>query len=256
MYCDFVRQRGTASDELSRMCVMRDLEVMRTFFGDRLLLRSMGDAVPMLPAPPDVSGTAEDQLRILAELQADDAMQMSLSMQIQSIYLAMEEGSEGRDFIEDLRKATGLRPSDQLNAVLVEGLRKRGLENQVKWFHSTGGITKSYGVLVGTLKARSTWRYSLPDEALTTLLCMCFAESDGQRSQDRLPIRTVLERLERRFGILIDRPPVGLDSADARAGAAENLNAFTRQLKLLGCFQGLSDDFTAQFVTKPREAVQ
>ena len=66
----------------------------------------------------------------------------------------------------------------------------------------------------------------------------------------------MLRRLHDRFGILIDRPPADFDSADARAGAAENLSAFTQRLKLLGCFQGLSDDFSAQFVTRPRAAVR
>ena len=62
--------------------------------------------------------------------------------------------------------------------------------------------------------------------------------------------------MSERFGILIDRPPADFDSADARAGAAENLSAFTQRLKLLGCFEGLSDDFSAQFVTRPRVAVR
>lgn len=256
LYCDFVRQRGSASDEVARMAVVRDLELLRTFFGDRLLLRSIGDAVHMLSNAPDLTGSAFSQLQALAELRGDTEMQMALKMQIQSVYTAMEEESEGRQFIDDLRTAGDLSAVDQMSALLVEGLRKRGLENQVKWFHTTGGITKSYGILAGTLRVRSTWRYSLSDEALTTLLCLCFVNDDGQRTERRLPIRKVLERLERRFGILIDRPPTGFDSADARAGAAENLHAFTRQLKLLGCFEGLSDDFTAQFVTQPREAVQ
>jgi hypothetical protein len=181
---------------------------------------------------------------------------MALLMQIQSIHTELGDDTDGREFIDDVRKSPGLSPADQLTAILVEGLRKRGLENQVKWFYNTGGITKPYGLLAGTLRARSTWRYSPSDEALTTLLSMCFVEPDGKRTVRRLPIRNVLERLEQRFGILIDRPPAELDSADARAGAAENLAAFTRQLKLLGCFQGLSDDFTAQFVTQPREAVK
>ena len=142
---------------------------------------------------------------------------------------------------------------DRLTAVLVEGLRKRGLENQVKWFWSTGGITKTYGVLAGTQRVRSTWRYAPTDECLTTLLSMCFVESDGQRTAARLRMDELLDRFETRFGILIARPPADLDSADARAGAAQNLAAFTRQLKLLGCFQGLSDDFSAQFVTRPRD---
>jgi hypothetical protein len=256
MYCDFVRRRGSASDELSRVCVARDLEIMRTFFGDRLLLRSLGQAVSMLPTPPELGESAEEELRSLASLQSDQAMQMALLMQIQSIHTELGDDTDGREFIDDVRKSPGLSPADQLTAILVEGLRKRGLENQVKWFYNTGGITKPYGLLAGTLRARSTWRYSPSDEALTTLLSMCFVEPDGKRTVRRLPIRNVLERLEQRFGILIDRPPAELDSADARAGAAENLAAFTRQLKLLGCFQGLSDDFTAQFVTQPREAVK
>lgn len=256
MYCDFTKQRGGASDELSRLCVVRDLEVKRAFFADRLLLRSLGQSVQMLPEQPDLGESAADHLAALAALKSDPAMQMALNMQIAQIKAALEEGSEGHEFIDLVRAGHGSTASENLTAILVEGLRKRGLENQVKWFHSTGGITKPYGVLAGTLRARSTWRYAPSDELLTTLLCLCFIDENGERSSRRLPIRDVLDRLERRFGLLIDRPPTEFDSADARAGVAANLQAFTRRLKLLGCFQGLSDDFTAQFVTQPRKALR
>lgn len=252
MYCDFVRRRGSASDELARMCVVRDLEIMRTFFGDRILLRSLGQASDLFAAAPSIRETAEGRLRVLASMKDTLEMQMALRMQMQSIYAALDEGSDGRVFIEEVQ-ASGMSASDQITEVLVEGLRKRGLENQVKWFWSTGGINKSYGVLAGTQRVRSSWRYSPTDECLTTLLCLCFVEGGGERSAKQLPIRVVLDRLQSRFGILIDKPPQGLDSADARSGAAENLQAFTRQLQLLGYFQGLSDDFNAQFVTRPRE---
>lgn len=254
MYCDFLRQRGSASDDLSRMCVVRDLEVMRTFFGDRLLMRSLGYAVQILPTRPALGDTAAEQLRALAKLRDDPAMQMALSMQLAQIRGGLDDGSEGRAFVDEIQAAGDLDAADRITAVLVEGLRKRGLENQVKWYWSTGGIIKSYGVLAGTQRVRSTWRYAPTDECLTTLLSMCFVEADGQRTATRLRMEEVLRRLESRFGILIARPPADLDSADARAGAAQNLTAFTRQLKLLGCFQGLSDDFSAQFVTRPREA--
>jgi hypothetical protein len=253
LYCDFVKRRGGASDELSRMCVIRDLEITRSFFGDRLLLRSLGEAVDVLPSRASLGDVAEQRLRSLAELKDTDEMQMALRMQIKSVHGALEQGSDGRAFIEEI-EASDLTAADQLTEILVEGLRKRGLENQVKWYWSTGGITKPYGVLAGSQRSRASWRYSPTDECLTTLLCMCFVEADGQRTSSRLPIRTVLDRLRLRFGILIDKPPKELDSADARSGAAANLIAFTRQLQLLGCFQGLSDDFSAQFVTRPREA--
>jgi hypothetical protein len=183
-------------------------------------------------------------------------MQMALQMQVSAIEAALAPEDEGRAFIAEIRASEGLTAADRLTAVLVEGLRKSGLKNQVKWFHSAGGIMKTYGVLKGDLRFRGTWRYSLSDEGLVALLCMVFVDGSGQRTTTRLPIREVLTRLERRFGILIASPPVELDSADARAGAAANLSAFTQRLKLLGCFEGLSDDFSAQFVTRPREGVK
>jgi hypothetical protein len=238
------------------MCVLRDLELMRGFFGDRLLLRSIGESVDLLPQKPALGSTAESRLKSLASLPGDPALDMALTMKLQEIFHALDEDDEdGRAFIEGVR-AADLDAAARLTSVLVEGLRKRGLENQVKWFWSTGGIAKGYGVLSGTLKARSTWRYAPTDECLAALLCMCFVEAEGSRTSNQLPISTVLRRMESRFGILIDRPPTDLDSADARSGASENLAAFTRQLQLLGCFQGLSDDFSAQFVNRPREAVQ
>lgn len=255
-YLDFVRLRGHASDELSRMSVQRDLEVLRTFFGDRLLLRSLDDAVAVLPNKPDLGPSAASRLHVLAGLKDDPMMQMALQMQINAIESALDAGDSGREFIADVRATEGLSAADQLTAVLVEGLRKRGLEHQIHWFHSTGGIKKVYGVLHGDLRSRASWRYSMSDETLVALLCMVFVDDKGVRTTRELPISEVLRRLKMRYGILIDTPPADLDSADARAGAAANLAAFTQRLKLLGCFEGLSDDFSAQFVTRPREAVR
>jgi hypothetical protein len=96
----------------------------------------------------------------------------------------------------------------------------------------------------------------MSDETLVALLCMVFVDENGLRTSSRLRIQEVLDRMEARFGIRIASPPEDLDSADARAGAAANLAAFTQRMKLLGCFEGLSDDFSAQFVTRPREATK
>lgn len=249
LYCDFVGRRGSESDELSRGCVRRDLQIMATFFADRLLLRSIGQAVELVPQlrPPTDDGWT--YLSGLAALADRPEVQMALGMQIQTIAAELDE--EDRAFVDEVRQSS-LSNSEQLTALLVEGLRKRGLENQIKWFWSTGGINKSYGVLAGTLKARTTWRYAPTDECLTALLCMAFLEPNGSVRRE-LPVQEVLTRLRRRFGLLIAEPPREFDSADARSGAGENLTAFTRRLQLLGCFEGLSDDFDAQVVRLPRE---
>lgn len=256
IFCDFVGQRGTPSDDLSRLCVLRDLELLRTFFGQRLLLRSLGDAAQIIPTKPELGASAEEVLKGLAALRDNGEINMALAMKLTDIDNAVEPSDEDtKNFIAEIQESE-LPAWEKLSSVLVEGLRKRGLENQVKWFWSTGGITKPYGVLAGTLSSRTTWRYAPSDEALTALLMMCFIESDGNRTSKRLPIREVIRRLRERFGLLIDEPPVDFDSADARAACSQNLNAFTDRLQLLGCFEGLSDDFSAQFVTRPRAAVQ
>lgn len=256
MYVDFVRRKGGGSDELTAQCVVRDLEIMRNFFRDRLLIRSIADAAGSLEKALPLDGTAEENLRAVADLRDDADIAMILRIRLKQIEDELEADSDEQLFVREVRLSAGLTGTEKFIQVLVEGLRKRGLENQVKWFWSTGGITKSYGLLSGTLRYRPSWRYAPSDEALTTLLCLCFVEPDGARTLTSLPIQEVLRRLSERFGILIDRPPADFDSADARAGAAENVAAFTQRLKLLGCFEGLSDDFSAQFVTRPRVAVR
>lgn len=254
IYCDFTRRRGSASDELARASVQGHLELMASFFGDRLLFRSVSRAAELDPQLRHHNDSAEHRLGMLAGAVDNERIQIALGMQLQQIRDEMS-GEEGLEFIDNLSHSS-LSAGEQLQAVLVEGLRKRGLENQVKWFWSTGGVNKQYGLVAGSLKSRSSWRYAPSDELLTTLLCMCFVEGEGKRTATRLTIRQVLERLHDRFGIVVDRPPRALDTADARSGSSENLTAFTRQLQLLGCFEGLSDDFDAQFVTRPREAIR
>ncbi len=263
LYCDFTRRRGGASDDVARQCVARDLESLRGFFSDRLLLRSVSQAAAVTIDHGNVQQLEpQEQLMALAGLVGDPQVEMAMKMQLNQIEQELDDSDsaeEGRHLIADLR-ISGLSGSDQLVTVLVEGLRKRGLENQEKWFWTTGGLVakgpnRPYSLLEGTVRARSTWRYAPGDELLTAVLSMCFVEGSG-RVSPQLPIAVILERLRERFGILIDQPPRELDSADARAGATENLQAFCRQLQLLGCFRGLSDDFSAQYVTRPREVRQ
>ncbi|MFC7432022.1 MULTISPECIES: hypothetical protein [unclassified Agrococcus] len=251
-YIDFTRERGSASDKLSAQAVVRDLELLRTFFGDRVLLHAVAQILPMAKSLPD-DLPADQMLRQSAAALKDDDVNMLLRSQLMVIKMQLDT-PEDQAVITEALATWGADGAAATRDVLVAALAKRGLENQVKWFHNTGGIQKDYGLLSGTLRARSTWRYSLSDDALTAVLMMCFIDEDGKSVIARLPIRELLRRLELRFGLLVERPPAAADSADARSGAAENLAAFTRRLQLLGCFEGLSDDFAAQYVSNPGRA--
>jgi hypothetical protein len=146
-----------------------------------------------------------------------------------------------------------LPPIDQLTTLLIEGLATKSLQNQARWFWSTGGIKKPYGFITGSTNSRRSWRYAPSDDLLQAILLVSFTATNGTRYLPRMPIARLLEILRDRFGILIAQPPASLNSADNRAAAAANLEAFKRRLRLLGCFDGLSDDFSAQYVHNPLE---
>lgn len=114
------------------------------------------------------------------------------------------------------------------------------------------GGRRDYALLSGTKSKPVTWKYKMGDSLLVTLINLCFLDDKGILQKRRhLEMSELLQRLESRFGVLINRPPRELDSPEARAAAVENFAAFTRNLKVLGYFEGLSDDFAAQYVTRP-----
>lgn len=260
IYCDFTGIRGGPSDELARLCVARDLELMRKFLTDRIRLRAVNLSAAMTSSHKSVSDLAPaERLAKLVAIADDPEINMAMLMQLRQFESLLGESPETlevRNLISNLDNA-GISGTEQLTAVLLDGLRKRGLENQVKWMWSTGGLVnkgpdKPYSLLKGSLRHKSSWRYAPSEELLVVLLSMCFIEESGKLA-GRLPLLEVLARLKKQFGILISEPPSSLDSADARSGASDNLRAFTSQLQLMGCFVGLSDDFSAQFVYPPRE---
>lgn len=255
LYCDFTRNRASFSDELSRAAVQRDLDTMRGLFPHILRLRVTRDAVKYLKEPERDAALLREPHDVLRLLELRDAPRVELhaQMRLEEIREATAAGDGTDDdlaYLDDITSSL-LPEVEQLTTVLVEALRRRGVENIVKWFHSTGAITKPYGILDGTLSARSTWRYAPSDELLTAMLLVIFTEVDGRRVRPNMPIETVLTRLRARFGVLIDVPPADQQGADARAAASANLEAFKRRLQLLGCFDSLSDDFSAQLVRRP-----
>jgi hypothetical protein len=254
LYCDFTALRGSASDELARQCVQRDLEIMRAFMSDRLLLRSLREAMSALRQRGEEIKNLpmSDSLVAMVELREDPFVTAHASIQMQEIEALNSGSEEDQEFIRAVNDS-GAPAIDQLTTLLVEGLFAKGLQNQVRWFWSTGGIRKPYGLIAGTLNVRRSWRYAPTDDLMQALLLVCFTAAQGSRIRQRMPISELLEILRDRFGILIDHPPGTLDNADNRAAAAENFEAFKRRLRLLGCFDGLSDDFSAQYVRNPVE---
>jgi hypothetical protein len=262
LFCDFTRSATSDSFALSRTSVQKDLEILRRFFGDRLLLRSIDAGLSTQNFKreyPEVEAmNFVERLSFGVKNINSRAMTWILNDQVDVIKKALESdetGGDGVTLIEQLRNA-GL-PHDQIiRMVLVEGLRRRGLEMQVLWFWSTGGITKNYGILEGSLKSRTSWRYSISDQLLTSLLLICFVEEDGTSTVEELEMKELLSRLKRRFGIYIAEPVESQTSAVTNNACSENRDSFVAKLQLLGCFETLSDDSSAQMVRRPRKALR
>jgi len=106
-------------------------------------------------------------------------------------------------------------------------------------------------LLAGTVKARSTWCYSPSDALVKALLLGCFIDEAGNFAEDQIRLSDLLVRLEQRFGILVSRPPREFNWPSYIRAAAFNQKVFVRRLRLLGCYEGLSDDPTYQYVTRP-----
>lgn len=262
VYVDFTRERGSPSDELARACVERDLEELRVFFSSILHLRTReryAQFQPRLRAALDGLNTPA-YLQKLLELQGDmepNAQNDLAIIQDETMQQALsaEEEKEINAFFESLAYDGSKSAVEKVVRILVSAQEKKAVQAYVQWYWNTGGLRKSYGLLSGNLRGRRSWRYSMGDDLLATLVQLAMIDSNerqpGRMLKSKLRLRDFLEFLETRFGIIVDRPPDFLESPGARANAKDNFSALKRRLRQMGYFQELSDDFTAQYIRNP-----
>jgi hypothetical protein len=266
IYVDFTRERGGDSDDLARACVDRDLDRLRLFFSHVVLLRSVSRFAslnqPLQRQLADLQSDTPRYLFALIQMRNEPAIQARAEAELE---LILDESTESgraegeRDEAkltvqEALRRA--LTPLDALVDVVVSVQQKGAVENYVKWFWSTGGLRKSYGLIAGNLRGRRNWRYAMSDDLLASLLRLALTDSQSRRPgsvglHERLSLPAFLFFLEQRFGLLIERPPSIADDVQSRAAARRNLDALKRRLRQMGWFEALSDDFTAQYIRVP-----
>lgn len=251
-YVDFTGEKGSSSDLMARACVQRDLQASLQFFWDRLYLLSLRNAPAVNHIFTDPAAEPSQQFVDLVA-HADDPQVVAHLEYLLSLIKRANDETDDEDAAAFLTAmAADTRPAAHRVAdVLVEALRKRGYENAVKWFWSTGGIKTDVGILSGPLNVRRSWTYAPSDLLLSSLLSVIFTRAGGGAPQAEMGIAALLAQLHDRFGLLIDRPPTQMDTAENRAAASTNLEAFKYRLQLLGAFDGLSDDFSAQRVRNP-----
>jgi hypothetical protein len=278
IYLDFTGAPSGPSRQMAAGCVRRDLEAIQRFIQANLTLRQLDRYVHRIRGDHRVRAAvaealADDEggpeyLQALLGLLEDTAVVLRIDAAAQNDEDAIRrensdsgaEGdeAEGGQTILDFVVEAAESDFERLVLLLTEGQRTQTAKNIISWYWSVGGLTKPYGILSGTLKSRQSWRYAPGNDLLATLVLLAAVDIPKWDKSDPSPhsihLSDFLDWLERRFGILVDRPPAGYVGSDYVAAAQENLRAMLRRLQQMGVFRDLSDDFTVQRLTPPYAA--
>jgi hypothetical protein len=268
IYSDFTNGKDAHSEALSKSCVQRDLNYCQFLYNDRFLIRALQGVEPLLTERGvDFSSMSMfERIKYLVDTRHEQDFQMALRLNVERFRGGIESlpdasKEEWKAILEDLETVQGLKPEEVLSNLMQHAVAPRALAQQFMWFYSTGGMRTSnlhrgYAILAGTQGAKSTWKYAMTDSVLTSIIMLCFVEGNGSRTSKTLRLDVLLRRMRDRFGILVAEPPSNMRSYESYQAASSNKRAFILKLQLLGCYEGLSDDFSTQRVRRPREATK
>jgi len=271
LYLDFTQNVRGRSHEMAKECVRRDIEAFQQFLLSNLLLRLLDSYVVSLRRNVQrklrieiiLDGKESGPLYLQGLLRLRDDPSLAALFEAQA-RLDEERIREENTLPEDtgnvsneeelnwLDDITDVADSDieRVVTLLVEGQRDSALQHFVRWFSSTGGLRESHGLLSGTVKSRSSWRYAPSNDLLAVLVQVAAARLSQQGIQS-IRLQEFLQFLEQRYGVLIDRPPDMFKGAEYIAAAHDNLRAMQNRLRQMGIFRDLSDDFTIQRLHPP-----
>ena len=260
MFFDFTRSKKSFAYKLANESVLTDISrsssIIRHFVilneSRNMALKNKNRENEFVKLSPD------QQISYLydfskSETASDKASELIGEMQ--SIH--EDAGAEGEESLEAIRQLVSDNGFEHLTSLILLDVQKRGLDGVRKWLSTVGGLREtvsanSVAILAGESRSISTWHYSMSDSVLNTLMYLCFLNDNGSViDRAEIALSDVLIKLRERYGILIHEPPFGFDSPEHHAAADENFSAFKSRIKQLGWFAGLSDDFDAQYISRP-----
>jgi len=276
LYLDFTGHVGSLSHQMAADAVRRDIEAYQQFFAANLQLRHLDRYAEKLKGatrhkaraaqllPPAPSGP--EYLRAILQLCDDPVLGPQIDSYAYDDYDKIIKANVGEDAegqedeeIQQIESMTAAATSDleKLVILLDAGQRGKMLGKYLQWFSGVGGINRTDGILRGVQRNRRSWRYAPGNDLLAVLVQLAAVRlappnaSGNEKVVAELSLRDFLQFLERRFGIIVDRPPQGMIGAEYHAAARENLRAMLVRLRQMGIFTDLSDDFTAQRLQPP-----
>jgi DNA-directed RNA polymerase subunit F len=260
MFFDFTRSKNSSAYKLANESVLTDISrsssIIRHFTtlneARNMVLKNKSREAELLKKSPD------EQVAYLYEFSKSEVASDKASEVVEEMRKIHEEaGPEGEESLEAIRELESENGFEHLINLILLDVQKGGLDGVRKWLSTVGGLREtvsanSVAILAGESRAVSTWHYSMSDSVLNTLMYLCFLNENGSIiDRQEIALSDVLGKLRVRYGILINEPPAGFDSPEHHAAADENFTAFKSRIKQLGWFAGLSDDFDAQYISRP-----
>ncbi|HVB24259.1 MAG TPA: hypothetical protein VNG51_20140 [Ktedonobacteraceae bacterium] len=271
LYLDFTQDVRGRSHEMAKACVRRDIEAYQQFLYSNVLLRLLDSYTKLLSfnkqrkvkidAILDGSVSGPFYLQGLLFLRDDPTLSIYFethtNIDMENIRkenavpndVGDDVDEEELSWLDDIANVADT-DIERLVNLLVEGQRDSALQHFVKWYWSVGGIKKTHGLLAGSTRSRASWRYAPSNDLLAVLVQVAAARLSSQGIQS-IRLQEFLQFLEKRYGILIDRPPDMFKGAEYIAAAHDNLRAMQNRLRQMGIFRDLSDDFTIQRLHPP-----
>lgn len=276
MFCDFTNGTDPRVADLSRRCVIRDLEWQQKLLRDRLYVRALSMVHPYLEV---AERNRLEQVRssnrfeyVKELLRASDTREFLESARLllvatrTELEAAVQTGSarpakakQDERYLDlfDACEVAGV-PSHVVMAnflLEVHGPNGRGIEMQQTFFRKVSGLGEtsmgSAPAFMGGSRLDNA-RYAPSDRMLVAMMQLAFASEDGRSERSQMSLGDLILILRTRLGILIDMPPTGFGGQASQETGLANRRAFSRKLQLLGCFEGLSDDAEYQRVRAPR----
>lgn len=277
LYVDFIGRSRHLSQHMAAECIRRDVETFQQFFRSMLQLRWLDRQVAQFKISPRtktyISRLLPDKhegaeyLQIILQMRSDpqlrysfDAAAQNAIAMIRTATLPEQNGdtAEEMEWLDEII-ASAETDIDQLILLLEEGQGQNVVNNYMGWIIGAGGMGRPYGLIDGVPRQRRSWRYAPGNDLLSLLVQLATAHNipKDQRGSSAAPqeirLQEFLGFLEKRYGIIVDRPPPGMSGAEYSAAARENLRAMLGRLRQMGIFTDLSDDFTVQHLRPPYE---
>jgi hypothetical protein len=261
MYFDFTGGKSADSHDLARMSVAKDLVKIQNMFSDLVRLKVADRGLQTWgEGLEEVRGKGQqEKLLFLAKSLRSDVMKSKSFDPIETILHNIEDDPELTAYVKAKVENNGSDHFKTLVDLLLEHHGATVMGGYRKWFYSTGNIDAAptlRGVffLGGTKSKPTTWKYEMSDEALTALVSLAFVPITDKEIaffDSQMLVTDLLERLKARFGVCISEYPDSIDDIKMRRATSANLKGFLDRLRFLGCYEGLSDDLDAQFVSLP-----